>query len=350
MKKPELDKLQRLLDYHFQLDSPLQRRQTEELLARDETAKRLDESLRRAFSPLAGWQDELVPEGLADQALKLIEQHKQAQNMAETTAAIAAQRQKSRTVSYGRVRWVLGNLRDLITVAACVMLVVMFSRPMFRQARMVSQRQSCASQMRQIGTAQAQYAADNQGFLPYQKSPPGAFWWQVAQEDSHSYSNTRNDFLLVKQGYLPLKVFICPGSPRKPRVRITLTPEMLQKRCDFPCRKHISYSSRLRLEKVRLYGDSPSRMLIMADSNPLFARFDCKKDNEVDLSANPSLLQVNSPNHSGKGQNVLYGDGRIQFHTSRYLGPSMDDMYTIKDIPCYSGRERPGGDDVFTAP
>jgi len=350
LKKPELDKLQRLLDYHFQLDSPLQRRQTEELLARDKTVQRLDESLRRAFSPLAGWQDEPVPEGLADQALKLIEQHKQAQDMAETTATIASQRQKNRAANHSKVRWVLGNLRDLIAVAACVMLVVMFSRPMFRNARTISQRSNCASQMRQIGTAQAQYAADHQGFLSYQKAPPGALWWQVAQEDSHSHSNTRNDFLLVKQGYLPLKVFICPGSPRKPRIRITLTPEMLQKRYDFPCREYISYSSRLRLEKVRLYVDNPSRMLIMADSNPLFARFDCKKDDEVDLSANPSLLQVNSPNHGGKGQNVLYGDGRIQFHTSRYLGPSMDDMYTIKDMPCYSGRERPSGDDIFTAP
>jgi hypothetical protein len=350
LKKPELDKLQRLLDYHFQLDSPLQRRQTEELLARDETVQRLDESLRRVFLPLEGWRDEPVPEGLADQALKLIEQHKQAQNMAETTASIAAQRQKSRTVSYGRVRWVLGNLRDLITVAACVMLMIMFSRPVFRNARTISQRSNCASQMRQIGTAQAQYAADHQGFLPYQKPPPGAFWWQVAQEDSHSHSNTRNDFLLVKQGYLPLKVFICPGSPHKPRVHITLTPEMLQKKYDFPCRKHISYSSRLRLEKVRLYWDNPSQMLIMADSNPLFARFDCKKNDEVNLSANPSLLQVNSPNHGGDGQNVLYCDGRTQFHTSRYLGSSMDDMYTIRDTPRYSGRERPSGDDVFTAP
>lgn len=350
MKKPELDKLQRLLDYHFQLDSPLQRCQTEELLARDETVQRLDESLRRAFLPLEGWRDEPVPKGLADQALKLIEQHKQARNMAETTAAIAAQKPKGRAAGYSRVWWVLGNLRDLITVAACVVLVIMFSRPMFRSARAISQRSNCASQMRQIGTAQAQYAADHQGFLPYQKPPPGAIWWQVAQEDSYSHSNTRNDFLLVKQGYLPLKVFICPGSPRKPRIHITLTPEMLQKRCDFPCRKHISYSSRLRLEKVRLYRNNPSHMLIMADSNPLFAQFDCKKDNEVNLSANPSLLQVNSPNHSGEGQNVLYGDGRIQFHTSRYLGPSIDDIYTIKDIACYSGRERPGGDDVFTAP
>ena len=78
MKKQDLDKLQRLLDYNFNLDDPQQRRRTEEMLAHDEQAQTLNVSLRSVLDPLQSWPEEPAPPGLAERTMKLIAQHQQA--------------------------------------------------------------------------------------------------------------------------------------------------------------------------------------------------------------------------------------------------------------------------------
>ena len=88
----------------------------------------------------------------------------------------------------------------------------------------------------------------------------------------------------------------------------------------------------------------------MADKNPLFAEFDAEKQSELDLSAAPALLQANSPNHGAGGQNVLFNDGSVRFSESRYLGPALDDIFTIKNTSRYYGNELPQDDDIFIAP
>jgi anti-sigma factor RsiW len=45
----------------------------------------------------------------------------------------------------------------------------------------------------------------------------------------------------------------------------------------------------------------------------------------------------NSPNHGGKGQNVLYSDGRCSFMTTRWIGPNRDDIYLNSDNKVAAG-------------
>jgi len=61
-------------------------------------------------------------------------------------------------------------------------------------------------------------------------------------------------------------------------------------------------------------------------------------------------MQVNSPNHKGEGQNVLYIDGRVTFSNGRYVGPGLDDIFTIQSKVRYQGTEQPDTNDVFIAP
>jgi prepilin-type processing-associated H-X9-DG protein len=42
------------------------------------------------------------------------------------------------------------------------------------------------------------------------------------------------------------------------------------------------------------------------------------------------LSKANSPNHSGAGQNVLYGDGHVEFRKTPYCGVSDDNIYTAR--------------------
>ena len=47
----------------------------------------------------------------------------------------------------------------------------------------------------------------------------------------------------------------------------------------------------------------------------------------ADAPGVPVLLEVNSPNHAGVGQNILFLDGTIRFQTNRHVGPRRDDIY-----------------------
>lgn len=40
------------------------------------------------------------------------------------------------------------------------------------------------------------------------------------------------------------------------------------------------------------------------------------------------IHQINSLNHSGDGQNILYGDGHVEFNTTPYAGVQRDNIYT----------------------
>jgi hypothetical protein len=46
----------------------------------------------------------------------------------------------------------------------------------------------------------------------------------------------------------------------------------------------------------------------------------------------------NSPNHWGKGQNVLYSDGAVRFVTNRNVGVNLDDIYTNTNGEVAAGR------------
>ena len=352
MEKPDFDNLQQILDYILEMDDPQERRKSQSILQSDPQAKELAESLRRTLKPLDDWQEESVPVGLADRTMNLIGQHDQAQQMAQASAAIADRRKLDRrsTTTHSRLRWVMGNLRDLLAVAACLMFVVLATRPGIRQARQLSQRHACAANMQQVGAALDQYANDHDGLLPHVKYQPGSVWWGVGKNDQSNPSNTRNVFLLVKNGYLPADVFICPSSSKKPRIRIKVDSETLKAMQDFAGREHVNYSFRLMFHGQRQPTDNSSQSVVMTDQNPIFADFDCDNQTELDLSSEPSLLQVNSPNHNGMGQNALYDDGSVRFSTSRYLGTVLDDIFTIRNTARYRGNEQPEPDDTFIAP
>ena len=115
MEKKKLDKLQRLLDYQFELDDPAERVETERLLAEDEDARQINQALKRTLEPLAAWQGEAAPAGLAERTMEYIRQHEQAQVMARASAAIGSRRASPRVekeVNGSRGRWVLHSVRD----------------------------------------------------------------------------------------------------------------------------------------------------------------------------------------------------------------------------------------------
>jgi hypothetical protein len=65
------------------------------------------------------------------------------------------------------------------------------------------------------------------------------------------------------------------------------------------------------------------------------------------------LRRSNSPNHRGKGQNIMFSGGAVSFSKSRIVNIAgvEDDIYTVRGKNVYTGCELPNGDsDVFLVP
>jgi prepilin-type processing-associated H-X9-DG protein len=114
---------------------------------------------------------------------------------------------------------------------------------------------------------------------------------------------------------------------------------------DFPSRKLVTYSFRIGCPKGAA---ETGRQVIVADMSPVFETLPSPSE---PINISDELLKRNSANHSGRGQNVLFCDGSVQFVKSRKVGPSLDDIFTIQNTIAYQGTEMPSSEaDAFLAP
>jgi len=127
-----------------------------------------------------------------------------------------------------------------------------------------------------------------------------------------------------------------------------MTPSQLSKFKDFPSRRYVTYSFQISCRQrrnVKLL----CRNVIMADWNPLFEKLPDDFSERFNVRLNKQLLTLNSNNHSRRGQNVLFGDGRVEFLKTRFIGT--DDIFTLHDTDIYQGCEAPSCEtDFFLAP
>jgi hypothetical protein len=135
---------------------------------------------------------------------------------------------------------------------------------------------------------------------------------------------------LVKGGYVKNPAdFVCPG--RSQGRASQLDAAKVQSYNDFPARRYVTYSPRIiciRTSKESVLGREP----LMADSNPIFENLPERISYEIKLRLNNKLLTINSINHNGRGQNVLFGDSSVQFIKTRSIGITNDDIFTLQDM------------------
>lgn len=348
MTERNYNKYDILLDVNLDLADQQTREEVEKLLAADPLARTIHSNLDFLHKNLQSWTDQNPPSSLHERTMELVEQYEQARSMARSSEVIArSKKEQTPGETRERISWIVGNLRDLITVAACLLLVFTFLQPFNRSLKQSYHKAQCANNLRQIQSGLAAYAQDNLGWLPLVQRQEDKPWWTVGKQTPDNNSNTRNVFLLVKGNYVPAKAFVCPGSDHQPRIRIKVDPETLKTLQDFAGRDKVHYSFRLIDKKERL---NEGHKIIASDQNPLFAEFDADRQTELDLTQKPRLLQVNSPNHHQAGQNILSNDGSVRFSDTRLIGSQLDDIFTIQSTTRYTGTETPADHDTFTAP
>jgi hypothetical protein len=153
-------------------------------------------------------------------------------------------------------------------------------------------------------------------------------------------------YLLVKGEYVKLSDFVCPGSQCGPQPEVTAAKVENYK--DFPSRGCVTYSFRISCQRSR-NGGLLCRKVVMADWNPLFEAMPKDYNESFYMRLTPRMLTLNSVNHRRRGQNVLFGDGRVVFMKKRFIGA--DDIFTLQDTDVYQGCEVPSCEtDFFLAP
>ena len=335
---------QLLFDHCIGLTIREKNAEAEALISSNQEAAEIHSKLKATLAPLRSIDPESCPDALAERTIRGL--NSMANSSQHRLKQLLASEQKRDVAVKGR-HW-MGFSRRLATAAVLMIvgsLLITTFRAVSGYTRYHSLRQQCQMQQSNIFQGLHNYISDHDGNPPTVASAAGAPWWKVGDQGTENHSNTRRVYLLVKNGYVKPGDFVCRAceyGETQP-----LTPSQVSKLRDFPSRRYITYSFQISCRRTD-NGTPFCRNVIMADWNPLFEEMP-ENSKPFILRLNKKLLSLNSINHKRRGQNILFGDGRVEFLKTRFIGT--DDIFTLQNTDIYHGCEAPSHkNDFFLAP
>jgi hypothetical protein len=317
------DQRQLIFDHALGLTSGEQADQAEALIASTKEAADICHGLQAVLSPLAVLELRSCPDHLAERTLaRLARAAEESHRRLEQLLANEQRRPISIKVGFWH------NLSQTVAIAAAIILVAGVLIPTLGYARYNQWKQLCQQQMSSIFTGLTGYIADHDGQQPGGAIEPGTYWYRVGYQGKDSQSSTRRMWTLVRLGYTDAGDYVCPGRSDGRSLQFDTT--QVQDFHDFPAKRYITYSPRIPCvqDKQSVLNCEP----ILADSNPIFEGISDETSGEFIGQITEQMLRANSVNHRGRGQNVLCGNGSVQFRTERLVGTSNDDMYTLQGM------------------
>ena len=354
---------QLILDFYFRCGEKTDIDAGRDLIASNSEAAKLYAGLEDSLTGLDEIKYEACPDNLVDLTiarLKLASSassvshsrlHQLLENEQKTYHSLEESTSRPQVSISPRKSNFLRPFFEILATAASIALLAGILFPSFGLARSKYRQVACQNNMRLLGAGFANFINDYNGNFPEARVKAGSPWWKIGDQGQEPQSNTRYPFMLIKLGYVEGKVFLCQG---KKNAQPVSDDPSLAGIYDFPSRDHVSYSFTLFCDKSQ----DPfkgSRNIIASDLNPVFEKIPCQKSvyhqmNEFDkVLLNEQLKQMMSANHCGRGQNILYNDGSVEFVTKRVIDG--DDIFTVHGVDAYTGREIPEcDDDTFLAP
>jgi prepilin-type processing-associated H-X9-DG protein len=227
-------------------------------------------------------------------------------------------------------------------------------------------RVKCGSNLRQIGQAILLYSNENKGAYPRTFYVPGAPL--TFSEDKTDGSAPRdpfgdkglpgkvgdNDvnaamFLLIRTQDITSEVFVCPDSNAEKDLFGGATGANAMNKTSFTdWRKNLSYSlanpypTKAAVEAgYRWNSTLGAEFAVAGDVNPgVGGGYDVTAVTEN--SGAKDMQKANSSNHQGAGENVLYGDGHVEFQQNPFCGTKRDCIYTVgggtPEVPTTTGK------------
>lgn len=333
---------QLLFDYSIGLTSEEQTTEAETLISENKEAVEIHSKLKASLAPLESLEPQVCPDDLVEHTIHYVDQHADASQQ-QLEQLLAIEQTKRAPIKIGFWR----NLTEMAAIAASVMLLAGILVPTLGFARQKYWQKKCGMQLSNFFQGLSNYISDHDGRQPSIATTAGAPWWKVGYQGQENQSNTRRIYLLVIDSYVSPSDFICPSNKASRNLQIESSKVRTYK--DFPDRNYVTYSFQISCSQTQS-GKLLCRKPIMADLNPLFEELPTY-DSQFKVRLDKRLLTINSSNHNSRGQNVLFGDGRVEFRTTRYTGITQDDIFTLQDTDIYQGVEVPSCEtDFFLAP
>jgi prepilin-type N-terminal cleavage/methylation domain-containing protein/prepilin-type processing-associated H-X9-DG protein len=263
------------------------------------------------------------------------------------------------------------TLVELLVVIGIIALLISILLPSLNRARETANRVKCASNLKQVGQAILLYSNENRNAYPRSRYSGSAAatviptWGSpyaanvdvkaVATTTSDpfatvtaqpTYGNVTNDvtaalYLLLRTQDLVPEVFICPSSNAEKfdyggggasAAYFTNWPGPAVK-------DNLSYSYQNPYPSsvgvgngFKLNNSITAEFAVMSDKNPGMTQGTDNVTAVMSTSSSRDTRQGNSSNHDKDGQNVLYGDGHVEFQQNPFVGVQRDNIFTARTV------------------
>lgn len=324
---PERDFDPILLDLHLGHLSTVEQADVRKRIAAEPELAEQDAALAAMFAALNAPQAAPMPPDLVARTVARVQAAGPAPRVVRPRDELTAHVERQ---DVGIIR--LGNLRDIVAVAALIVLAVGIGVPGLLHMRERSQRLGCSYNLAQLGVGLQQYASTYASSVPFAGFGRMASWQPTDDPAMVTVPNRRHVYPLLRLHFVQdPRLFICPSQPHVP-----MPADLVQRYYDFLEGRNISYAYQ-NMAGARPSANDDARLPILSDENPLFEDglplLDARRFQRPELA--------NSRAHDGGGQNILTLGGHVRWATTPLAGIDDDNIWVLQDVESYTGREGP---------